>query len=193
MSPIANARRFAATALGDSLHHLEGGVRRHSGVTVGAGIERIMMPAFADLKVISPVAPTDVIRASSCSSPSYRPSSGRRCRTPSHAPRKTGSTFIDPTLPPDELIQRLRIRFVHRRVQHHAGPLAPSTLVGFCWIRGAPDNGGERVFPLRYFQPLQTQRPARSVGFTPAARRAHRIEWWGSRLSNRSAVNGHRR
>jgi hypothetical protein len=57
MSPIANARRFAATALGDSLHHLEGGVRRHSGVTVGAGIERVMMPAFADLKVISPVAP----------------------------------------------------------------------------------------------------------------------------------------
>jgi hypothetical protein len=83
---------------------------------------------------------------------------------------KTGRAFIDSTLPSDELVQRLTIRLVHGRVPHNARPLTPGTVVGFRWVGRAPNDGGERVFTLRYLQPLQAQRPASSVDL-PALRR----------------------
>jgi hypothetical protein len=65
--------------------------------------------------------------------------------TSPQAPREPGRARVDAALPVDELIQRLGIRLVGHRVPHHPRPLAPSTLVGFCWIRGAPDDGGDQT------------------------------------------------
>jgi hypothetical protein len=66
-------------------------------------------------------------------------------------PRGAG---VDAALALDELIERIGIRFVDCRVSHEARPFAPSTLVGFGRVGGAPDDRGERVFPIRYLQPL---------------------------------------
>ena len=83
--------------------------------------------------------------------------------TTPQAPGEPASAGIDAASPADELVQRFGIRFVDCRVSHDPGPFAPSTPVGFCWIRGAPDHRGEGVFPIRHFQPLQAQSPASSV------------------------------
>jgi hypothetical protein len=56
---------------------------------------------------------------------------------------------------------------VRRSVPHDPRPLAPGSLVGLGWVGGAPDGGGERIFPIRQRQPLQVQRPANSVKLSP--------------------------
>jgi hypothetical protein len=61
-------------------------------------------------------------------------------------PREPGSAFIDASLSPNEPIQGFGIGLVDGRVPHEARPFAPSTLVGFGWVGGAPNDGGERVF-----------------------------------------------
>jgi hypothetical protein len=43
---------------------------------------------------------------------------------------------------------------VHRGVLQNPGPLAPSSVVGLGRVSGAPNDGGKRVVPIRYFQPL---------------------------------------
>src|SRR6516165_403073 len=78
-------------------------------------------------------------------------------------PRKPGNAFVDTALPANELIQWLRIRLVRRGVTHHSAPLAPRPFVGLGRVGGGPNDGGERVFPIRYFQPPKAQRPTRSV------------------------------
>jgi hypothetical protein len=50
-------------------------------------------------------------------------------------------------------------------VAHDAAPLAPGPFIGFGRVGGAPDDGGERGFPIRDFQPKQAQSAASSVGF----------------------------
>jgi hypothetical protein len=60
------------------------------------------------------------------------------------APRassKPSSTFVDPALPANEVIQGLRIRLVRRRVPHHPRPLAPRPFVRLRRVGGAPDDG----------------------------------------------------
>jgi hypothetical protein len=76
---------------------------------------------------------------------------GTICRPPPQTPRKPSSTGIDTTLPTNELIQWLGIRFVGRRVTHEPRPLAPCPFVSLREVGGASNDGGKRVFPLRYF------------------------------------------
>jgi hypothetical protein len=64
------------------------------------------------------------------------------------------------------MIQRLGIRLVHCGVPQNPAPLAPGPLVSLCRVGGAPNDRGERVFPLRHCQPLQAQSPASPVGVT---------------------------
>jgi hypothetical protein len=85
--------------------------------------------------------------------------------TSPQAPGEPCCARVDAALPPDEPLQGLRIWLVHGGVPHNARPLAPSTLVGFCWGRSAPNDRSERVFPPRYLQPDQAQRPASPVNF----------------------------
>jgi hypothetical protein len=82
--------------------------------------------------------------------------------TSPQTPREPGGALVDAAPSAYELTQRLGIRLVHRRVSHGAAPLAPRSLVGLGRVRGAPNNRCERVFPVRHFQPLYAQRPARS-------------------------------
>jgi hypothetical protein len=79
-----------------------------------------------------------------------RPDAGSTWSPSPQAPGEPSRARVDAPLALDELIERIGIRFVHCRVPHDPRPFAPSTLVGLCWLRGAPDNGGEGVFTLRY-------------------------------------------
>jgi hypothetical protein len=63
-------------------------------------------------------------------------------------------------------VQWFGIRLARRRVPHGARPLAPRPLVRPDWVGGAPNDGGERVFPIRHFQALQAQSPTSSVDFS---------------------------
>jgi hypothetical protein len=99
-----------------------------------------------------------------------QPSPGPRCCSSPKTPAIASSTCIDPTLPTYELVQRLRIRLVRRRVPHKAGPFAPGPFVGLRRVRGAPNDGGKGVFPVRDFQALQTESPASSVDFAALRR-----------------------
>jgi hypothetical protein len=101
---------------------------------------------------------------------SCRPPLGHICTPSPQTPRKPCCTGVDAGLPANEPIQCLGIRLVSYREPHHARPLAPSPFVGFGRVRGAPNDGSERVFPLRCFQPLLAQRPPSSISL-PAVRR----------------------
>jgi hypothetical protein len=96
-------------------------------------------------------------------SPSSPTSPGPRRPISTQTPSEPSSARVDPALPSDELIQRLRIHFVHGRVAHEPRPFAAGSLVGFGRIGRAPNHGGKRVLPLRQFQPLQTQSSTRPV------------------------------
>ena len=111
--------------------------------------------------------------------------------TPPQAPREPSSALVDAALALDELIQRLGIRLVRRCVPHDPRPLAPSSFVGLGRVGGAPNDRGERVFPIRHFQPLQAQRPASSVDF-PAFRRppGHQVVHGGQVAIDRVPVPG---
>jgi PQQ-like domain len=87
--------------------------------------------------------------SSFCRRPSLRPV---RLMSP-EAPGEPTGAFIDAALALDEPVQRLGIRLVGRRVAHDAAPLTPRPLVSFGRISGAPDDSGEGIFTLRYFQP----------------------------------------
>jgi hypothetical protein len=75
-------------------------------------------------------------------------------------PGEARSARANATLALDEPIQRLGIR---RRVTHDPAPFGPRPFVSLGRVGGAPDDGGERVFPIRHFQPLQAQCPASPV------------------------------
>jgi hypothetical protein len=61
---------------------------------------------------------------------------------------------VDATLPVNELVQRLGIRLVYCRAPHDAAPFAAGSFVDLGRVSGAPNDRGERVFPLRYIRPL---------------------------------------
>jgi hypothetical protein len=86
-----------------------------------------------------------------------------RCLTSPQAPRQPGGALIDATFAPDELVEGLGSRLAHACVPHRPRPLASGSLVGLGRVGGAPNNRGERGFPIRDFQPLQAQRSACSV------------------------------
>jgi hypothetical protein len=92
-----------------------------------------------------------------------RPSISRRTswvpRTSSQTPREPCGARVDATLPANKLVQRLGNRLVDRRVAHHAGPLAAGPLVGLGRVGRAPNNRGERVFPVRVFQQRNRRGP----------------------------------
>lgn len=83
-------------------------------------------------------------------SPSSPTSPGPRCPISPHPPTERSRAGVDPTLPSDELVQRLRIRLVRRHVPHNAAPLASGAFVRLCRVGSAPKNRGERVFPIRH-------------------------------------------
>jgi hypothetical protein len=113
---------------------------------------------------------TSPVLMSRCSSTSLPPvayactyqTSGQP-RAATKTPAIASSALVYAALALDELVQGLGIGLVRRRVPHKARPLAPRSFVGLGGVRGAPNDGCERVFPLRYLQPLQTQSPASSV------------------------------
>jgi hypothetical protein len=90
--------------------------------------------------------------------------------TPPKRPGEPCCALVDAALPHDELVRAFGIRLVHARVSHDAAPLAPGPFVGLGRVRGATNDGGERVFPIRNVQPLRAQSPARSLDF-PSLRR----------------------
>jgi hypothetical protein len=74
--------------------------------------------------------------------------------TSPHPPREPSSASVDATLALDELIQRLRVRLVDSRVPQNPAPLAASPFVSLGRVGSAPNDSGERIFPIRHFQPM---------------------------------------
>jgi hypothetical protein len=64
------------------------------------------------------------------------------------APREPRSAGVDAAFPLDEQIEGLRIQLVGRCVPHHPRPFTSAPFVGLRRVGGAPNDGGEWVFPI---------------------------------------------
>src|SRR5580700_11186942 len=81
---------------------------------------------------------------------SHRNSSRIRRISP-QPPREPSGARVDAALALDELGQALGIRLVRCRIPQSPAPLAPGPLVSLGRVGGAPNDGAERVFPIRHF------------------------------------------
>jgi hypothetical protein len=113
----------------------------------------------------------------------------RLWRKPFGLRAESGSTGIDSTPALDEPVQRLRVRLVTHSVPHHAAPFAPRSFVRLGRVGRAPDDGGERVFPLRDRQPLQAQSPASSVDFAAFRGPPHHQAVHGGQVGNSACTS----
>ena len=127
------------------------------------------------------VTAANLVPASPAASPAHCSSRGSGRGTSPKPPREPRGASVDAALPADEFTQRPAL--VGRRVPHHTGPLAPGPFVGLGRVGGAADDGCERVFPIRDFQPLQAQRRASSAGLPAFSRPPGRTRHRGRRRS----------
>jgi hypothetical protein len=121
---------------------------------VGKNADMIDLPIFESIVIVAKPQVNEQCRhnaKSNASSPTCRPSLGPLCLSPPQAPAEPSGTLVDAALPADELIQRLGIWLVRRCVPHDPAPLAPGSLVGLGLGGGAPNDGTERIFPIKDF------------------------------------------
>jgi hypothetical protein len=93
----------------------------------------------------------------------YRWCRGLLLKLAPKASGKPASTFVDATLPLDELVERFGIRLAFQRVPERAGPFRPGALINLSSISGAANDGGKRFDVVGWAHTPQPQRLVSAV------------------------------